>query len=193
MNLTRRLPLSHVMKQSGRLARGLLFQWQATRCGRRLKVSGRHRISRCKDTKLVIGDRVMLYEGVNFYLDRPGAEITIGDRTYINRRTEIMSKKSVRIGSDCAISWDVVITDTDYHQIIDDESAIPSAAGTDPDRPVRIGNNVWIGCRSVVLKGVQIGNGAIVAAGSVVTKNVEPHTLVAGVPAKVVKRNVRWT
>jgi acetyltransferase-like isoleucine patch superfamily enzyme len=124
----------------------------------------------------------MLYDRVNFYLDQPGAEIVIGDRTYINRRTEIMSKRSVTIGTGCAISWDVVISDTDYHEI----------AGTSSTKPIVIGDEVWIGCKSTILKGVTIGNGAVVAAGSVVTKDVDPHTLVAGIPAKAIKSNVRW-
>ena len=53
--------------------------------------------------------------------------------------------------------------------------------------PVRVGNNVLIGANAVILEGVQIGDNAVVAAGSVVTKDVEPGTVVAGVPAKVIK------
>lgn len=124
----------------------------------------------------------MLYDKVNFYLDGLGAEIVIGDRTYINRRTEIMSKASVKIGRGCAISWDVVISDTDYHQM----------EGATSTKPIVIGDEVWIGCKSIILKGVHIGHGAIVAAGSVVTKDVEPYTLVGGAPARVIKRDVRW-
>lgn len=52
-----------------------------------------------------------------------------------------------------------------------------------------IHDNVWIGTRATILKGVTIGEGAIVAAGAVVTKNVPPHTLVGGVPAKIIKEN----
>ncbi|MNW06569.1 putative acetyltransferase [compost metagenome] len=75
-----------------------------------------------------------------------------------------------------------MISDTDYHQI----------EGTVSTKPIVIGDEVWIGCKSIILKGVTIGNGAVVAAGSVVTKDVEPYTLVAGIPAKVIKRDVRW-
>ncbi len=53
---------------------------------------------------------------------------------------------------------------------------------------VVIGNDVWIGANSTVLDGVEIGNGVIVGAGSVVTKNVEPYTIVAGVPARLIKQ-----
>ncbi len=58
--------------------------------------------------------------------------------------------------------------------------------------PVSIGNDVWIGCRSIVLKGVSIGDGAIVAAGSVVTKDVPAYTLVAGNPAQIKKKVAGW-
>ena len=54
--------------------------------------------------------------------------------------------------------------------------------------PIKICDNAWIGMNAIILKGVEIGEGAIVGAGSVVTKNVEPWTMVAGNPARVVKR-----
>jgi acetyltransferase-like isoleucine patch superfamily enzyme len=54
--------------------------------------------------------------------------------------------------------------------------------------PVIVGNDVWIGYRSIIMDGVKIGDGAIVAAGAVVTKDVEPYTVVGGVPAKPIKR-----
>ncbi len=54
--------------------------------------------------------------------------------------------------------------------------------------PVEIGHNVWIGDKANVLSGVQIGHGSVVAAGATVSKSVEPFTIVAGTPARVVKR-----
>lgn len=72
--------------------------------------------------------------------------------------------------------------DTDYHSI----------DGKPYTVPVTIGNHVWIGCKSIILKGVNIGDGAIIAAGSVVTKDVPPFSLVAGSPAKLIKENVKW-
>ena len=54
--------------------------------------------------------------------------------------------------------------------------------------PVSIGNDVWIGARSMILDGVKIGDGAVIAAGSVVTRDVEPYTVVGGVPAKLIKK-----
>lgn len=61
-----------------------------------------------------------------------------------------------------------------------------------PGQPVEIGNNVWIGVGTTILKGVTIGDGAIIAAGSVVTKDIPARCLAAGVPAKVIKTDVEW-
>jgi len=60
--------------------------------------------------------------------------------------------------------------------------------GFDEEKPVVIGNDVWIGANVIILPGVKIGDGAIIGAGSIVTKNVEKYTVVAGNPAKIIKR-----
>lgn len=56
------------------------------------------------------------------------------------------------------------------------------------NRPVLIGNDVWIGANVVILPGVKVGDGAILAAGAVITKDVEPYTVVGGVPAKIIRK-----
>ena len=58
----------------------------------------------------------------------------------------------------------------------------------DEYQEIIVGNDVWIGTRSIILDGVKIGNGAVIAAGSVVTKDVEPYMIVAGVPAKPIRK-----
>lgn len=148
-----------------------------------LRVEGKLRISKeFKDSKLQLGKNVLLYNGVGIFVDSKIASVEIGDRTFINRRSEICCKEKVSIGADCAIAWDVVITDTDYHKVI----------GSKNTSPVKIGDNVWIGCKSTILKGVNIGSGAIIAAGSIVTKDVPPGVMVAGNPAKMIKENAKW-
>jgi acetyltransferase-like isoleucine patch superfamily enzyme len=130
-----------------------------------------------------LGRWVRLYQGVGFYLDAPGATVSIGEGTYINRRTEITCKASVTIGERCAVSWDVLITDTDYHAL----------DGTSPVAPVRIGDDVWIGAKAIILKGVTIGDGAVIAAGAVVSRDVPAGALVGGNPARELRADVRWT
>ncbi|MCM3268303.1 acyltransferase [Paenibacillus elgii] len=166
-----------------RLFLGLLFRRHVQKCGKMFRVCGKVHRSELKNTNLVIGNHVLLHAGVGFYLDAPGATVEIGDKTFINRRTEFMCKQHIRVGSHCAISWDVSIMDTDYHTIMD---------GRPNTKPVIIGDHVWIGCKATILKGVTIGDGAIVAAGSVVAHDVPPRSVVAGVPAKVVKTDVDW-
>ncbi len=73
--------------------------------------------------------------------------------------------------------------DRDYHKF---------NSNTEEIKPVKIGDNVWIGCNSIILKGITIGNGAVVAAGSIVTKDVPPKVLVGGNPAKVIKEDIYW-
>ena len=75
------------------------------------------------------------------------------------------------------------LTDYDYHSL---------SMNTPKSKPIIIQDDVWIGRRAIILKGVTIGEGAVVAAGSIVTKDVPPHTLVAGNPAKIIKKEVNW-
>jgi acetyltransferase-like isoleucine patch superfamily enzyme len=154
----------------------------AQRCGAGLQAEGRVTMSMRPGARLVVGDWVYLFPFVGLHLIDPEAVLEIGDRTYINRRTEIVARQEVVVGADCAISWDVVITDSDEHW----------QQGTDMVQPVRIGDHVWIGARAAVLKGVTIGDGAIVAAGAMVTHDVPARALVAGVPARLVREGVEW-
>lgn len=168
-----------------RLARGAVWRWrQPTSGGQRLETHGPVHVSALHpDTRIELARTVRIYHGVGFYLDAPGARVAIGNGTYINRRTEIMCKERVTIGEHCAISWDVVIADTDYHEL----------AGSKSTAPVTIGDRVWIGARAVILKGVTVGGGAVIAAGSIVTKDVPAGALVAGNPARVIRSDVDWT
>lgn len=107
-----------------------------------------------------------------------GAVIRIGDGTYLNRNTEIVASQSVTIGRDCKIARDVIIMDTDQHEV----------PGTGlVAKPVEIGDRVWIGARALILKGVSIGDDSIVGAGAVVTKSVPPRSVVVGPAARVLE------
>jgi acetyltransferase-like isoleucine patch superfamily enzyme len=99
---------------------------------------------------------------------------------------KIIAKQSVEIGEGTQIAWGVTISDHDFHRTFTKGVENPET------KPVRIGRNVWIGMDAKVLKGVDIGDGAIVAAGALVTRSVPAGTLVAGVPAKIVKTDVEF-
>lgn len=106
-----------------------------------------------------------------------GATLFIGKGTYFNRNVHVVVAQSVSIGRGVKIGWDVVIMDTDLHG----QSGHPART-----KPVVIDDDVWIGCRALILKGVHIGKGAIVAAGAVVTKDVPPLAVVASPGARVI-------
>jgi acetyltransferase-like isoleucine patch superfamily enzyme len=119
---------------------------------------------------------IELHPGVRLWAHKGGV-LTIGDRTVLHRGAEVIAWERVTIGRDCMVGWDVIIMDTDLHQVGDRPLR---------NKPVTIGDGVRIGCRSIILKGVTIGDGAVVAAGSIVTRDVAPGTLVACEPARVV-------
>lgn len=109
--------------------------------------------------------------------------LTLGSG-YTNAGIQIRCKQSVTIGNHVAIAKDVVIMDSDAHEICYEGHVM--------SKPVCIEDHVWIGTRAMILKGVTIGEGAIIGAGSVVTKDVPPHSIAVGVPARVVRTDVRY-
>jgi carbonic anhydrase/acetyltransferase-like protein (isoleucine patch superfamily) len=168
------------------LARGVLARRHIASGGRRLRLGPGVRW-RTHLARIEIGDGVFVRRGAKLGVSgRAGqpAVLRIGDRVGIGDRSEIHCGRELVIGDDSLIAWDVVIMDRSYHSL---------GPGPEQPEPVRIGERVWIGCRSTVLPGVQIGDGAVVAAGSVVTRSVAPRTLVAGNPARVVREEVEWT
>ena len=145
-----------------------------------------------KDVSLIVGHSSII-EGTLSY-DCEGAEILIGDRTFIGG-SSIVCAERVEIGSDVLISWGCTIVDHNSHATDWDSrknDVVEWAQGkkdwsTVKKSPVIIHDRVWIGFNAIILKGISIGEGAIVAAGSVVTKDVAPYTIVGGNPAKLIR------
>lgn len=115
------------------------------------------------------------------------SRISIGDDTGLSGTT-ICSSVSVEIGARCLIGADVLIADTDFHQVdVLTRRNLPLPTSK-PEHGIFIGDDVFIGARSIILKGVYIGNGSVIGAGSVVTKNVPAGVMVAGNPASMVRK-----
>jgi acetyltransferase-like isoleucine patch superfamily enzyme len=160
------------------LALGVLIRHRFSRAGR-LVVRGGLPLPSVENHggQIEIGN-CGLFSGVRFEC-WANARISVGDGTYLNRGTEIVAAQRVTIGRDCKIARDVIIMDTDQHELPGRGLAV---------LPVEIGDRVWIGARAIILKGVRVGDDSVVAAGSVVTRDVPPGTIVGGVPAKPISR-----
>lgn len=129
-----------------------------------------------------LNSAVIIKSGAHICPCNATAEVTIGARTSIGFHTFIYSTSEIEIGEDCMVASFVYIVDSD-HGIRKDLLMNRQA---NRSRPIRIGNDVWIGAHAVILSGVTIGNGAIIAAGAVVREDVAPYAIVGGVPAKVI-------
>ena len=110
-------------------------------------------------------------------------DVMIGDHTRIGLHNTIIGP--VEIGSHVNLAQGITVTALN-HNFDDTEKRIDEQGVS--TNPVTIEDDVWIGANAVILPGVTIGNHCVVAAGAVVTKDVPPHSLVAGVPAKVIKQ-----
>lgn len=121
-----------------------------------------------------------------------GEGVKIGDYTYINRNTIISSGeigKYCSVGSYCQIGLEehpINYISTSPYVYEDIGSDVVEKWNHFKSPPI-IGNDVWIGGQVTILQDVKVGNGAIIAAGAVVTKDVPDYSIVAGVPAKVIK------
>lgn len=116
---------------------------------------------------------------------REDSELRIGANTGISGGS-VCAAVSVVIGERCLIGADVMITDTDFHPLPPENRRFISDWTQIGCKPVKIGNDVFIGARAIILKGVEIGDGAVVGAGAVVTRSVPARSVVAGNPAEIV-------
>jgi acetyltransferase-like isoleucine patch superfamily enzyme len=127
----------------------------------------------------------------------PRAQISIGEYALVHG-ARIICDAEIEIGAYSLISWNVVLMDTyrvpfalaqRRRELERISSRWPRAFEADvPARPVRVARNVWIGFDACVLPGVTIGEGSVVGARSVVVEDVPPYTVVAGNPARVLRR-----
>ena len=122
---------------------------------------------------LTIGKFSSIYPPTMFDI-APAGRVTIGAYSLLNG-PRIICDREIQIGDYCLIAWNVIIMDN-YRAPRD---SIP--------RPIRIGNNVWIGFDSIILPGITIGQNSIIGARSVVRENVPANCTVAGNPARIIR------
>jgi len=135
---------------------------------------------------ILIGNDVILKEGVRICPTNPQAKISIGDNTTIGYHTMIFSSKHIEIGNDCLIAPFCYIVDSNHQikkNININEQAIEA-------KNIVIQDDVWLGTGTKVLSGVTIEKGAVIAAGSLVNKNISANTIFGGVPATQIGERV---
>ena len=118
------------------------------------------------------------------FLEIHQGKLTMGNGNYFNRNIRITCLGTITIGNGCLFGDSVHLYD--HNHGIDDPNG-PFKSQVYERGEIKIGNNVWIGAKATILKGVIIGDGAVVGAGAVVTKDVVPYAIVGGVPAKLIK------
>lgn len=130
------------------------------------------------------------YDGGSVWFEDYCCQIVIGQDTTIESAhlaaTEPYSK--IIIGNDCMFSSDIEFRTGDSHSIIDNatKERINFAQN------IEVGDHVWIGAHSIILKGVNIGHNSIIGTNSIVTKSIPGQSIAVGIPARVVKRNIDW-
>lgn len=113
------------------------------------------------------------------------ATLILGDNFTISSNSEVICKTKVTFGNDCLLSWDILIMDSDMHKIFQNCEYV------NPDKPVVIGNHVWIGCRTSILKGVIIPDNTIIASNSVITKSFKEDKCIIS-NNRIIKQNISW-
>ncbi len=154
----------------------------ATSVGKRIRVYGHPAIENYG--RLIIGDRVQLVSTIaTLEIVAAGGTLEIGANSYINYGCSISASQLVCIGPRANIGTYVILMDNDFHRLD------PARRLERPESaPIILEENVWLGARVIVLRGVTIGKGSVVGAGSVVTHDIPPNSLAVGMPARVIRK-----
>ena len=137
---------------------------------------------------VIFNGRARIGHGSKISVGKEGTLIFGDNFTVTAESTIIASTKTIEFGSNCLLSWDVLMMDTDFHDIKDKNNVIINNS-----EDIRVGSHVWIGCRVLVLKGSVIPHNAIIAAGSLVSKKLEgEYKIFGGLPVKELQSDVHW-
>ena len=189
--------LIHANMAGSTLRARLSLGLQGCRVGTGFRSTGAIRIKARSAGSIVIGIHVRLlahWRSNRVGLSGPvilhtwdGGKIEIGDHTGASA-VVISSRSGVKIGKHCNIGGNVRIYDHDFHALNAEVRRGPRGCDDCATRPITIGDDVFIGAQSIILKGVTIGDRAVIGAGSVVTKDVPADAIAAGNPAVVIRK-----
>lgn len=192
--------IKSILRKIAVLINVLYFQLKGVSFGNKLRVRGYVGLDLKKEGKIVIGDNFVLLSG-NMYnsIGRNiksclradnGAEIIIGNNVGMSNVC-IWSKCVIHIGNNVKIGADTIILDSDMHSLDYLQRRNPKTDAANATKSkILIGNDVFIGTRCIINKGVKIGDRSIIASGSVVSKSIPADEIWGGNPAKFLKSNI---
>lgn len=138
--------------------------------------------------KIIFNGRARFDSGISIRVDK--GNLVFGDNFYSNKHCFFSCSEGITIGDNSLFGWNVNVRDSDGHGYIDLDNP---GTKTKASEPVFIGNQTWIAANVDVLKGVSIPDGCIVGYNSCVSRKFEEeNSVIAGYPAKVLKKNIRW-
>lgn len=139
------------------------------------------------DGTVIFKGKTRIGHGSKISVDKDGT-LTLGKNFEVTAESTIVAYSEVSFGENCLLSWDILVMDTDLHKIKNSSGDILNAP-----RPIFIGNNVWIGCRCLILKGASIPNGSIIGANSTISKKlVSERSIYRGNPAECSREDITW-
>lgn len=141
-----------------------------------------------KKGRIIFNGRANFTSGISIRVDN--GNLNLGDNFYCNKNCFFSCSENVTVGNDVLLGWNVNIRDSDGHAIYNLNN---TNIMTNMNKPILIGNHVWIAANVDILKGAEISDDCIVGYNSCVTKKfIDKNCIIAGYPAKVIKNNVNW-
>jgi acetyltransferase-like isoleucine patch superfamily enzyme len=141
------------------------------------------------NNKIIIEDAVSYKRG-HLRVVGDNQTFRIGKGTTIEKCYFLCAEDcNITVGEHCMFSYEIVIRTTDAHSVLD----LETRERINKAESISIGNHVWLGAEVMITKGVSLPDDCIVGARSICNRSIdEPHTVIAGIPAKIVKRGVTW-
>lgn len=143
------------------------------------------------NSKVIIENDVNIIGILDIFIRRGNSTVVIGTGSTFQGHVRLFNHEpsSITMGADCMFSGEIMATTSDMHAIFDANNE-----RINPAAPIILGEHVWVGAATKILKGVTIGNGSIIGMSSVVTKGIYPEKcIIAGNPCKIVRKNIHWT
>ena len=144
------------------------------------------------NNQIVFGDNVNIGPKCSFWIEGNNCKIYVGSMSTFTQFVHVNAQEDfseISIGEDCMFSNHIIIRTSDSHPIYD----LDTNERVNFAKSINIGKHVWIAPHSTIMKGSDIGNGAIIGSNTLVTKKIPDNCLAVGLPAKVVKQNIKWT